>query len=107
MKTYVKILALTLLIQIFGLSLAWLTNGLFKTSGINAGVFSGIILGTFILSIGTDICLALRWGISRKEKLILILLMPTNYTWILMGIAVILLFRQIIDLLQHFPKTLG
>ena len=79
MKNYLKILFVTMLIQLGGFML----NSIFVNSTTGTSVLSEagvwIFLACFPIAIIVDIVLALRWGKDWKQKLIYIFLMPTNY----------------------------
>ena len=79
MKSYFKILMITMLIHLgcFGIS-AMFVNIVSTASPLSdMGIW--IFLAGFPIAIIVDIVLAIRWGENLKQKLIYIFLMPTNY----------------------------
>lgn len=100
-------LAVTAGIQIVGFSLTyWLDFFLSKFgSSTIAPVFIG---GSFlVLSMIVGLILSLKWCGSWKKKILTILLLPTNFTWILFIIAAIRLVGGILDILENIPSNFG
>ena len=112
MKNYLKILLITL-----GMQIGWIALGMLlaKIPGMLPGIFSEIMIYGFflvlLLSIGVDIVLSIKWGKSIKEKLLCIFLMPTNYTWALIIWLVIWYFTKLMegigDFFTHWPSGTG
>lgn len=107
MKTYLKIFAITASIQLVGFVLAKLVDELlrnYKTSTIvpfyvgSAFVLISIILG---------IILPLYWCDTKLKKVLTIFLLPTNYTWLIAIISVILFVRNILNGLGNLPDNFG
>ena len=80
MKRYIKILMITLGIQLGSLIIAMLLANMFRMQGNLALLGTVLLLISFPISIVVDIVLSIKWGASLAEKLIYIFFMPTNYT---------------------------
>ena len=79
MKSYFKILMITMLIHLgcFGISVLFVNMVPASNPLSDLGIW--IFLAGFPIAIIVDIVLAIRWGESLKQKLIYTFLMPTNY----------------------------
>lgn len=107
MSRYLKILVITLFIQIFCFTL-------FKvlSTGQNSSLMADKIGTVFFfaaipVSIITDIVLAVMWGTNIKEKLTYIFLMPTNYTWIIVLVFFIRFVKGVGKILHNIPANFG
>ena len=78
MKPYVKLLLLTLGIQAASLGIETLLYQ-YSESVILWHLSAWLLFLSFPAAVALDILLALRWGRSKKEILICIFGMPTNY----------------------------
>lgn len=107
MKAYFKILEVTLAIQIMGHGLTYWCDDLLSRSG--TGTVAPVFVGGFflLLSMIVGLILAVRWYGSWKNRLLTILLLPTNYTWLLYVIAVVKLIGGILDILEDIPPNFG
>lgn len=72
MKNYLKILLITLAIQLIGVFGESLLYNLESSPGTLRWVRNIIFLGCVLVAIIVDIILAIRWGRNIKEKLIYI-----------------------------------
>ena len=82
MKNYLKILLITLAIQLGGLVVSGLLYKLSGGTGVLYDLRKIIVLLCILTAIIVDIILAIRWGTTIGKKLIYIFLMPTNYLWL-------------------------
>lgn len=107
MKTYFKILGITLGIQLFGFILAYLVDHVFLTNGSDS-MLPFIIGGLFLLvSSILGILLPIIWCDSLKHKIVSIVLMPTNYTWLLLIILVVTFVMKIVQIFKNVPSNFG
>lgn len=74
MKRYIKILMITLGIQLGSLIIAMLLANMFRMQGNLALLGTVLLLISFPISIVVDIVLSIKWGASLAEKLIYIFL---------------------------------
>ncbi len=79
MKSYFRILMITMLIQLvcFGINVLLVNTMPMESPLSDLGIW--IFLAGFPIALIVDIVLAIRWGENLKQKLIYIFLMPTNY----------------------------
>ncbi len=68
-------------------------------------VFAFVI--AIVASMAVGIFMAIKKGKNLKQKLLMTLLMPTNYTWIVCIVAVILFVSSIIDILTNLSRNFG
>lgn len=104
MKKYLKILLITLSIQI-GCWIAGILFGQLPAAVASKAAFL-IVLG-FPISFVADVILAVKWGDKIREKLIYILLMPTNYTWILTLWILYMIMKKGLEILNSLPANFG
>ena len=97
MKTYFKILAITLGIQLISFCLFCAGDQIFNGSMISVCIVS-MIFGIF---------LPIRWYDTGKEKFLGILLLPTNYTWLFLVLSVVFFVNGLLDLLTKIPDNFG
>ena len=102
MKNYLKILLITLAIQLGGLAVSSMLYDLSGGDIILSDVGDIIVVLCIIASIIVDIILAIRWGTSIGQKLVYIFLMPTNYLWLAWLIWVYWYFFQWFEMLREF-----
>lgn len=102
MKTYFRILFITMLIQLAGFGILFIFNNVTPTGSILSDVGFWIFLASFSIAIIVDIVLAIRWGENLKHKLVCIFLMPTNYVGPILAVGFYLyigwVFKQIFGL---------
>ncbi len=79
MKSYFRILMITMLIQLvcFGINVLLVNTVPMESPLSDFGIW--IFLAGFPIALIVDVVLAIRWGENLKQKLIYIFLMPTNY----------------------------
>lgn len=94
-------------IQIMGHVLTYWCDDLLSRSGTST--IAPVFIGGFflILSMTVGLILAVRWYGSWENRLLTILLLPTNYTWLLYVIAAIKLIAGILDILEDIPQNFG
>lgn len=99
MRNYFKILFITMMIQLAGFGMVFLFSNIAPTASQLPDVGFWIFIASFPIAIIVDIVLALRWGKDWKQKLIYILLMPTNYVGPILAVGTFLyigwVFKQI------------
>lgn len=78
MKRYIKILMITLGIQLGSLIIAMLLANMFRMQGNLALLGTVLLLISFPISIVVDIVLSIKWGASLAEKLIYIFFMSNK-----------------------------
>lgn len=107
MKAYLKILAITASIQLLGFLIAYGVDFLLK-SAANSTIFPIFIIIIAVLSsLILGIVLPIRWCNNRLYKIVTILLLPTNYTWIFIIFGVIKIVKSILDILESIPPNFG
>lgn len=79
MKTYFKILFITMMVQLGGFMIYLIFINMAPAGSVLSEAGFWIFLAGFPIAIIVDIVLAIRWGKDLKQKLIYIFLMPTNY----------------------------
>ena len=79
MKTYFRIVFITMMIQFAGFGILFICNSMTPTRSVLSDVGFWTFLASFPIAIIVDIVLAIRWGENLKHKLVCIFLMPTNY----------------------------
>ncbi len=102
MKTYIKILLITLGIQIGYFAIEWI---LINVMDVKNGFDIGFVL-IFPISIIVDIILSIKWGRTLKEKLLCIFLMPTNYTFFVVWAIAMWLVEQFFETLSAYGDSL-
>ncbi len=107
MKTYFKILAITAGIQLGGFGLTYLWDAILaggETSTI-APLFVG---GLFLLaSMAAGIILPIKWCQGLRQKLLTILLLPTNYTWLVIAVALVRFVLGLLEILEGISESFG
>lgn len=98
MKTYIKLLLLTLGIQAGSLAVETFLYH-YSESIILWNLSAWLLFLSFPAAVALDILLALRWGRSKKEILICIFGMPTNYV---APVFVIWTFQKIMAFVNSF-----
>ncbi len=99
MKTYFRILFITMMIQFGGFGILFIFNNMMSAGNLLGDVGFWIFLASFPIAIIVDIVLAIRWGENLKHKLVCIFLMPTNYMGPILAVGTYLyigwVFKQI------------
>lgn len=104
MKKYLKILLITLAIQLGGIFVGLFLSYLGSSMGFLNRLGTIILLGCVPVVIMVDIILAIRWGTNIKQKLIYIFLMPTNYLWIVYLLWAFWYIGQWVDMIMNISK---
>lgn len=107
MKRYIKILMITLGIQLGSLIIAMLLANMFRMQGNLALLGTVLLLISFPISIVVDIVLSIKWGASLAEKLIYIFFMPTNYTLFIFILFAFQVIRQWMEILYNLSPNFG
>ena len=107
MKRYIKILMITLGIQLGSLIIAMLLANMFRMQGNLAHLGTVLLLISFPISIVVDIVLSIKWGTSLAEKLIYIFFMPTNYTLFIFILFAFRHIRQWMEILYNLSPNFG
>ena len=107
MRNYLKILLITLTIQLGFDTCGTLLSELLETTGNISDISLVCSLVGVPISIVVDIVLSIKWGKTLKEKLLCIFLMPTNYIWILEVCYAIWLLNQWLDIISNLPPNFG
>lgn len=107
MKNYIKILFITFGIQIAGYICMNLTDYFFRTFSI-CTVASVYVLGIFIASsMILSIFLSMKWQKTNLAKFVSVILMPTNYTWLIIAIIAVNFLNRILEIMQNLPPNFG
>ncbi len=107
MKRYIKILMITLGIQLGSLIIAMLLANMFRMQGNLALLGTVLLLISFPISIVVDIVLSIKWGASLAEKLIYIFFMPTNYALFIFILFAFQVIRQWMEILYNLSPNFG
>lgn len=107
MKKYMQILCVTASIQITGFLMMWFCDSLLfyvKSSSVfPVLIFTiGIVISTII-----GITMAIKRGKTLKQKLLMIFLMPTNYTWLVCMFAFVSIVKSIINIITNLSHNFG
>ena len=108
MKTYFKILFITVSIQILGFLMMKLIDNISIAGGKESTVFPFWFLAISIfISTVLWIILPILWCKTKKGKIAAIIFLPTNYTWLVIILAVIKLVGVIFNSLDGIPDNFG
>ena len=106
LKLFLRLLLLTISIQIIGFVIAFCVDQLLVFE--HATILPFYIGSIFVAaSIAADIIIVMRKKISVKEKLVCILCMPTNYVWVLIGALVYLFVKILFNIATETPPNFG
>lgn len=107
MRTYFKILLITAGIQIAGYVITYRVDDLLMPTGKSTVV--PFYIGAFFLvcSLLAGIILPIRWCKTIRKRILTIFLMPTNYTWLVIVIMVIVFVSRSLDALTNLPINFG
>lgn len=107
MKIYGKILLIAAAIQILGFSLARIIDQILlgRETVTIAPLFAG--LAAVAASMGISLMLALKWCESRKKAILTFLLLPTNYTFLILGLLLFRFVSEIISIMENLPPNFG
>lgn len=107
MKKYIKILIITLGIQLGCLIIGMLLANMFRMQENLAPLGTVLFLISFLISIVVDIVLSIKWGANLAERLIYIFLMPTNYTLLIFILLASRVIRQWMEILYNLSPNFG
>ena len=107
MKDYIKILCITASIQITGFLMMHICDILLaykdSSSAFPAFIFViGIVISTIV-----GITMAIKKGKTLKQRLLMIFLMPTNYTWLVCVITFVSIVKSILDIITDLSRNFG
>lgn len=107
MRTYFKILSITVGIQILGFLICYLLDFIFETqeSSTILPLYVGALF--MMISMVLGVILPIRWCSTISKKIITIFLLPTNYTILLCIVFVIRFIGNIGDILNNLPDNFG
>jgi len=107
MKTYFKIFAVTIAVQIIGFVLAYVTDEFLRIQNVSTVLPVAFLLSGVLISTILGIILPVVFGKTLKQKLLTIFLLPTNYVWLLIIFMVIYFYHHIVEILTHIPANFG
>ena len=103
MKKYLKILAITAGIQIISFCLFYLSDRLLTNSMLPVC----IMLSGIIVSEALGIILPIKWYSTKKQKVLSIIFLPTNYTLLFLVLSVVFFVHGLLDILTQIPDNFG
>ena len=103
MKKYLKILAITAGIQIISFCLFYLSDRLLTNSMLPVC----IMLSGIIVSEALGIILPIKWCSTKKQKVLSIIFLPTNYTLLFLVLSVVFFVHGLLDILPQIPDNFG
>lgn len=107
MKTYFKILAITAGLQLGGFGLTYLLDA-YLAGGQTSTLAPLFVGGLFLLaSTAVGIFLPIKWCHGFRQKLLTILLLPTNYTWLILAAAVVRFVLGLLEILEGISRNFG
>lgn len=107
MRTYLKILLITGGLQILAFVGENLMDFLTRKSSTSSMLSFHAFLFCIILSTIFGIILPLKWYSSLKDKILGILLLPTNYTLLIMALVVVRGLDILVKIFQNLPSNFG
>ncbi len=108
MKTYFKILFITVSIQFLGFLIMKLADNILAAAGKGSTVlpFWFLAVSVFVSTV-LGIVLPVLWCKTKKGKIAAIIFLPTNYTWLVIILAVVKLVGVIFNALDGIPDNFG
>lgn len=107
MKIYFKILLITGGIQVATFIISRIIDKLSIGGGENFISSVGVIIVGILVSTILGIILPLRWYHTKKGKILGIVLLLTNYTWLILAVSVFTFVKLLLDILRHIPDNFG
>ena len=107
MKKYIKILSVATATQLIGFVLTYIFDSILQN--FNVSTIAPIFVGFFfvVLSMILSCFLAIRWYKTKKAALITCLLLPTNYTWLILIGLIIQFVETLLGILNKIPYNFG
>lgn len=107
MKVYFKILFVAVATQIIGFIITYLLD--FMLPKTEQSTIAPIVVGiTFVvISMVFSFVLVIRWCKSKGGAFITYILLPTNYTWLVLASFVARFVKCILNILADFPPNFG
>ena len=107
MKVYLKILSIAVATQVIGFIVTYFLD--FLLQKIEQSTVPPIIVGVIfvVLSMVLALVLAIRWCKSKRVAFITYVLLPTNYTWLVLASFVIRFVKNILNILDSIPPNFG
>lgn len=107
-KVYVKILSIAVAIQLVGLALTCVLGFVLPTFVSQSTIAPVFVFAAFLVSsMVLALLLALKWCKTKKIALVTYILLPTNYTWLILAILVVRFVAVIVDILSSIPSNFG
>ncbi len=107
MSKYIKILLITGLIQLLGYAAARLSDSLVNTEQHSSLLPFFVMVFSWGVSLAVTVILSLRWYSTVGAKILGILLMPTNYTFLIVVWYGFRLVAGFLKILSELPDNLG
>lgn len=107
MKVYLKILSIAVAIQLIGFILTYTFDAIVQGNNVSRIVPIFIGLASVVLSMVLSLFFACRWCSTKRRALVTYLLLPTNYTLMILWILVIRFVGKILDILGNIPNNFG
>lgn len=106
-KVYFRLLFIAVAIQVMGFLITYAIDFLLSKAGVKSffHVFIGLIC--IVVSMVIVGILSTKWCNNKYSALIINLLLPTNYTWIVIVVIVIRFVNAILDIFKNIPKNFG
>ena len=107
MKTYFKIFAVTIAVQMISFTLTYVTDEFLRRQKASTVLHVAVLLSGVLISTILEIILPVVFGKTLKQKLLTIFLLPTNYVWLLIIFMVVYFYHHIVEILTHIPANFG
>lgn len=107
LKTFVKILIITVLMQSLTLAITVTVDKAMATYDKSSVVSVVLMLAGIMISTPIGIILPIKWCNTKQAKLLVILLLPTNYTWLILLLIFVKMLSVIYDIINNIPPNFG
>lgn len=106
-KVYFRLLFIAVAIQLIGFLITYAIDFLLSKAGVKSFIHVFIGLIGIVISMVIVGMLSIKWCNNKYSALIINLLLPTNYTWIIIVVMVIRFVSTILDIFKNIPKNFG
>lgn len=107
MKIYLKILSITAGLQLAGFILMYVVDYFVKPMKESTifPIYIGVVF--MIISVILGVLLPIKWYEKKWKKICGIMLLPTNYTWIVIAISLVKVVENLLNILFNLPDNFG
>lgn len=107
MKVYLKILSIAVATQLVGFILTYTFDTIVQGNNVSRIIPIFIGLASVVVSMILSLFFVCKWCSTKRKAFVTYLLLPTNYTLLILLVFVVQFVEKILSILENIPYNFG